>query len=530
MKNLGIGRRLTAAFIVVILGMLTVAGAAIFRVQDINASLTTINDLNSVKQRYAINFRGSVHDRAIALRDVVLASTPAQAGPEVELIRSLEADYDESAAWMDEVFANPTNVSAAEQDALAEIQRIEAETNPLVQEVIDLHAAGNYDRALDVLTAQAKPLFVDWLAAINVFIDMQEEMNSVETAQARTITGSFTLNMLLLCGVAVAVAAVLGIWTTRGITRPLAQTVQVLESVANGDLTRRLEVRSRDEVGKLAASVNSTLDGLREVLEGIAERAEGLSETSSEVGTLSSTIGEESLQAASVADDSAKTAREVSQNVGSVADGSAQMGQAIGEIARSASDAAAVASRAVAVAEGATGTIAQLGESSRLIGDIVKTITTIAEQTNLLALNATIEAARAGDAGKGFAVVAGEVKDLAQATARATEDIAHRVDAIQADSASAVTSITEVSHVIEQMSSHQTAIAGAVEEQSATTAEMNRGVADASAGTHQIAESIDGVADVARRSSESMEQFHAAAEDLSRVSGELKVLISRFEF
>src|SRR5690554_2164658 len=181
MNKLAIGHRLSVGFIAVIVACLAVAGVAVLRVGEINAHLTTINDLNSVKQRYAIDFRGSVHDRAIALRDVVLASTPAQAGPEVELIRSLEADYDEAAAWMDEVFANPTNVSAAEQDALAEIQRIEAETNPLVQEVINLHAAGNYDRALDVLTAQAKPLFVDWLAAINVFIDMQEEMNSVET-------------------------------------------------------------------------------------------------------------------------------------------------------------------------------------------------------------------------------------------------------------------------------------------------------------------------------------------------------------
>lgn len=377
MRNLGIGRRLTAAFVVVILGMLTVAGVAIVRVQDINASLTTINDLNSVKQRYAINFRGSVHDRAIALRDVVLAPTPAQAEPEVELIRSLEQDYAESAAWMDEVFADPGNVSTAEQDALAEIQRIEAQTMPFVQQVIDFKVAGDTAQALNVLTLHAKPLFVDWLAAINVFIDMQEEMNGAETAQTRAIADSFMLYMLLLCAAAVTIAAVLGVWTTRGITRPLAKTVEVLESVANGDLTRRLEVQSRDEVGQLAASLNSTLDALREVLEGIAERAQGLSTTSTQVSSLSTTVAQGATQSAHEADESARIAHEVSQNVTAVADGSAQMGEAIGEIARSASDAAAVASRAVLAAEGATGTIAQLGESSRLVGDIVKTITTI---------------------------------------------------------------------------------------------------------------------------------------------------------
>src|SRR4029079_18201927 len=127
--------------------------------------------------------------------------------------------------------------------------------------------------------------------------------------------------------------------------------------------------------------------------------------------------------------------------------------------------------------------MARLGESSTAIGNVVKVITSIAEQTNLLALNATIEAARAGDAGKGFAVVASEVKDLAQETARATEDISRRVDAIQTDTEGAVTAIDQISQVISRINEFQTTIASAVEEQTATTSEMNRSVSEAATGT-----------------------------------------------
>lgn len=530
MNKLAIGHRLSVGFIAVIVACLAVAGVAVLRVGEINAHLTTINDLNSVKQRYAIDFRGSVHDRAIALRDVVLAPTPAHARPEVELIRSLEDDYAASAELMDEVFADPAKASAAEREALAEIQRIEAETMPLIEEVIDLHTAGDRERARTTLNVRAKPLFTDWLAAINVFIDMQEEMNDAETAQARGTADTFWLLMLVLCGAAASVATVIGVTIKRSITRPLAQTVDVLGAVADGDLTRRLDVRSRDEMGQMATSLNATLDELHDLLEGIAERAEGLATTSDEVSTLASDVADGAMRTSTESDVAATAAREVSANVATIAAGSTQMGQAIAGVARSAGEAATVASRAVDAAEGATATITRLGESSRLIGDIVRTITTIAEQTNLLALNATIEAARAGEAGRGFAVVANEVKELAQETARATEDIARRVEAIQADSASAVDSITEVSDIITEMNAHGLTIASAVEEQSATAAEMNRGIAEASAGTEQIATSIAGVAEVAGHGSEAVEHFQAAADTLARVSGELQELVTRFRF
>jgi methyl-accepting chemotaxis protein len=172
--------------------------------------------------------------------------------------------------------------------------------------------------------------------------------------------------------------------------------------------------------------------------------------------------------------------------------------------------------------------MSELGESSRQIGDVVKVITSIAEQTNLLALNATIEAARAGEAGKGFAVVANEVKDLAQETGRATEDISARVDAIQLRTSQAVDAIGEIAAVIARINDYQTTIASAVEEQTATTAEMGRNVAQAATGTAEITNGIRQVAATAHTTTEAVSRTRSAADNLTRLAGELQDAVSQF--
>jgi len=204
------------------------------------------------------------------------------------------------------------------------------------------------------------------------------------------------------------------------------------------------------------------------------------------------------------------------------------MESAIREIAHNATEAARVAGQAVSVAENTTKTVGKLGDSSQEIATVIKLINGIAEQTNLLALNATIEAARAGEAGKGFAVVASEVKELAQETARATEDIAKRVETIQTDTAGAVTAISQISSVIGEINDFQATIAAAVEEQTATTNEMNRNVAEAASGTQGIAAAITGLAAGTQETNRQVEEAQRAAAELDRMSGELQEAIGRF--
>jgi methyl-accepting chemotaxis protein len=528
-KNLTIGRRLGLGFGAVVLSMVALVTLGVVQVNSIDARMTTINDQNAVKQRYAINFRGSVHDRAIELRDVVLATDDASVQTEIATIKKLADKYADSDQKMNAIFADRSKVDDKEIAALADINKVQAKTLPLIEQVIALRVAGN-PQAMTVLMDQAKPAFIEWLRVINVFIDLEESMNHTETAAARATAGNFILLMGGLCAAAIVIAVVVAWRSTRGITRPLAEAADVLASVAAGDLTRRLDVTTGDEVGRMGRSVNTALAAISEVMQRFSDSAASLAAASTQIGGLSARIADSALESSEQAHVVSGAADEVSRNVQTVSAGAQEMGASIRQIAHNANEAATVAGQAVDAVRTTTDTITRLGESSRMIGDVVKVITSIAEQTNLLALNATIEAARAGEAGRGFAVVANEVKDLSQETARATEDISRRVEAIQADTAGAVAAIEGVSQVIAQINDYQTTIATAVEEQTATTGEMDRNVAEAAAGSGQIAANIGSVAEAARTTTESVGESQRATQELSHISGQLQQLIAAFRF
>jgi methyl-accepting chemotaxis protein len=528
LHRLSVGHRLVAGFLVVVLGMVVVTALGVTRVEQVSDRLTVINELNSVKQRYAINFRGSVHDRAISLRDVVLSWTAAEVDRHVADIERLAGDYAASAEKLDEFFADDAKVSPDEVEAYEVIRGIEQETLPLIDEVIALRKAGQIDAAISLLMTDVSPLFSDWLASINVLIDLEEAKNQAEGAAAREIADGFLVVMVVLCGMAAALALVVAWRIARSITAPMADAVTVFAAVADGDLTQRLDVASKDGLGEMGSFANLALARMGEAMAAVSQSAAELAATSARVGLASDRIAGNAQESSAQADVVSAAAEEVSRSVQTVAAGSEEMGASIREIAQSASEAAQVANRAVAAAETTNVTVSRLGASSREIGDVVKVISSIAEQTNLLALNATIEAARAGEVGKGFAVVANEVKELAQETARATEDIARRVEAIQGDTTAAVNAIEEVSSVIGRINDYQTTIASAVEEQTATTAEMDRNVGEASAGSGNIATTIAGVAAAARSTTESVGESQRAAVELADVSGRLQAVTSQF--
>jgi methyl-accepting chemotaxis protein len=264
------------------------------------------------------------------------------------------------------------------------------------------------------------------------------------------------------------------------------------------------------------------------VLQGeIAKNAEALRESGSLLTQVSSAMGATADETSMQANVVAVASEEVSRNVQTVAAGTEEMTASIREIAKSASEAARVATQAVKAAETTNLTVGKLGESSAEIGKVIKVITSIAQQTNLLALNATIEAARAGEAGKGFAVVANEVKELAKETAKATEDISQKIEAIQSATRGAVSAIDEIRVIIHQISEIQHTIASAVEEQTATTNEMSRNVADAAKGATEIAQNISGVAEGAQETTRGASKTKQSAEDVARMSAELLRLASQ---
>ena len=303
-----------------------------------------------------------------------------------------------------------------------------------------------------------------------------------------------------------------------------------VDAMASGDLTHEPAVDRRDEFGRTAAALTQALRSLRSTLAGVGEVSDAVAAASEEMSASGAQVASGAEETSAQAGVVAAAAEQVSRNVQAVAAGAEQMGASIREIAQNAHEAARVAAQATDVAASTTVTVARLGSSSQEIGAVVKTISAIAEQTNLLALNATIEAARAGEAGKGFAVVAGEVKELAQETAKATEDIGRRVEAIQADTAGAVAAIEQISQIVAGINDYQLTIASAVEEQTATTTEMSRGVLEAASGSTEIAANITGVATAASTTSEVVGQMDAATRELAQMSADLRARMAAFSY
>jgi methyl-accepting chemotaxis protein len=306
--------------------------------------------------------------------------------------------------------------------------------------------------------------------------------------------------------------------------------LEVVSAAAEGDLTQSVTVNGQDAVGQMGEGLDRFFATLRQSVGAIAGNAQGLASSSEELSAVSTQLSAGAEEGSAQAGVVSAAGEQVSKNVQTVATGIEEMGASIREIAKSAAEAAKVAAQAVQEASAADATVGKLGESSAEVGKVVKVITGIAEQTNLLALNATIEAARAGEAGKGFAVVANEVKELAKETARATEDIGRQIEAIQLDAKGAVEALRRIGGIIGKINDIQASIAGAVEEQSATTAEIGRNVQEAAQGSGEIARNVASVAQAAKGTTEGAASTQQAAEGLARMAGELQQLVGRFQY
>ncbi|MFQ5542926.1 MAG: methyl-accepting chemotaxis protein [Nitrospiria bacterium] len=471
-----------------------------------------------------------MHD---AIRGDVLAALLASKVGKFDEKTAIEGELQEHIAWFDSKIEKLGNrvsngevsleVSGAYPKVKANLEKYKTAAIEIVSLAFtDIESALQQEAEFDVVYEALE----GEMSAMSDLIEAGVATSEENVEQQFSSTEGWLLFWITVTLLALSIISYLII---RSISTGLTDLTAVVEAISSGDLSSRVTSRREDEIGHLSKELNKMAITLSNMVSGIKESSADIAATSvalSEASGLMSSNTDETLH---LSESVSASGEEASHSIETVATSTEEMSSTIQEISGNIQSATRITAEAVTMAESANMTVSKLGDSSTEIGHVIKVITAIAQQTNLLALNATIEAARAGEAGKGFAVVANEVKDLAKATAKATEEINVKITAIQSDTTGAVTAIGEIEKVIHQINEISTNIAGAIEEQSATTNEISRSISGAADGAREISTNIEQMVSGSKGTSEKADEVKDVSEDLARLGNSLKETVAWFK-
>jgi methyl-accepting chemotaxis protein len=493
-NEISVAARLSIGFGIVLAMMLALSVLSVIKVNAIDNSLQHISEVNNVKQRHAVNLRGSVHDRAIALRDVALVSDGELSAVTAQ-IEKLDGDYQRSAQPLDAMISDAkAKVTPEERDWLNKIKQSEARATPLIKKIVEARRAGDTDSTRKMMLDEAKPAFTDWLASINGFIDQEEKLTEAESELARKGAHNFQSLALLAAAIAIAIGVVVAWRVTQYLLRALGAEPAEVKALANavdrGELYHEVELRGQDKDSIMAVLVKMSRN-LRSTVTEVHEAAVAVSSISDQISEQNQHLSGRTEDQASSLEETASAMEELTATVKQNADSARDANS----LAHNASD---IASKGGEIVDEVVQTMNAIDVSSRKIEEIISVIDGIAFQTNILALNAAVEAARAGEQGRGFAVVATEVRNLAQRSSTAAREVKTLIDEsvakIHAGTAlveHAGTTMRDIVHSVKQVSDMVSAITLASNEQSVGIEEVNRAISQMDQVTQQNAALVE---------------------------------------